>query len=338
MSTNFITPCEFSLTLPSNASCELFTENQASSYKTHLKRPIIDESGQWEVAPVSLTYPHSFNNLDRDIVVGLICHVGGSQPNAQTHDLSELSKEYMAKFFSVFPTDAQRTWLKDILEHFNTRSNNHKNWSEQPIFMDYFPLPRGFYANIQAILTQIAAGLNRNIQHHLETRLNISPSHALTYYPASREVKMRANGMSCDLFTSDKELFVDMLGLPAENLHNSSLPNRPFYYIEFPVRASNPCSFVHIHSIYVYSNLVPYQLVGDTEAPLFGTVPIQGAREEIQTYVFNPTYYYPLAQTHIDEVEVQLNTENGDPFAFTPTGKVVLRLHFRKKSLSNGGI
>ena len=144
---------------------------------------------------------------------------------------------------------------------------------------------------------------------------------------------MTAEGMQAFIFMEDKEFFCDILGLPDSSLYGKD--KYPFYGMEFPISDRNSCRFLNIHSIIVYSDIINYQLVGDTEAPLFGTAPILGKRDEIITYVFNPTYYYPVSRANISEIEIQLNTENGDPFPFTPTSKVVLRLHFRKKPSQN---
>ncbi|KAK2187695.1 hypothetical protein NP493_156g00009 [Ridgeia piscesae] len=55
----------FYLTLPSNASIDLYPENTLTRYVTSLPQ-IISLSGQWECGLVEIQYPHSWYNIRRD--------------------------------------------------------------------------------------------------------------------------------------------------------------------------------------------------------------------------------------------------------------------------------
>ena len=71
--------------------------------------------------------------------------------------------------------------------------------------------------------------------------------------------------------------------------------------------------------------------MGDTEVRLLGVAPVKGARDNIAYWTFNPPYYIPVTTTTIDDIEIQLNTEEGAPFPFTSNSKIVVRLHLRRK-------
>ena len=91
--------------------------------------------------------------------------------------------------------------------------------------------------------------------------------------------------------------------------------------------------------IYVYSGLVKHQLIGNSETQLLGIVPITQNPESLsgqQYYSFNPPYYLELVKNDINEIEIQLNTDWGDPFPFLnqALSRVVCRLHFRRRDLS----
>ena len=89
-----------------------------------------------------------------------------------------------------------------------------------------------------------------------------------------------------------------------------------------------------ISSIYVSSDIIEYQLVGNTQVPLMGVLPIQGENGKQLYWNFNPTFYIPVIKTHIPDIEIQLSTPTGKLLEILD-GDVIARLHFRKKFLSH---
>ncbi len=57
---------DFYITLPSNASASLFPGNKISNFTTKLPRPIDLDERKWEVALVSISFPHSWYTFDVD--------------------------------------------------------------------------------------------------------------------------------------------------------------------------------------------------------------------------------------------------------------------------------
>ena len=53
----------FYLTLPSNASTDIFPNNKTTSYRTKLPETI-DLEGEWEVSVYSIIYPNTWYTLD----------------------------------------------------------------------------------------------------------------------------------------------------------------------------------------------------------------------------------------------------------------------------------
>ena len=54
----------FYVALPSNASLAVFPNNTATSYRVKLPQTI-DLDGNWEVGLYSITYPHTWYNLQK---------------------------------------------------------------------------------------------------------------------------------------------------------------------------------------------------------------------------------------------------------------------------------
>jgi len=156
---------------------------------------------------------------------------------------------------------------------------------------------------------------------------------------------MPDRSVSIKFCTKSPYLLHDIFGFQCEtkNMENSTPSDSRLYYFRVPMRSKRTCNLELLTSIFVYSNIVKYQLVGDTEAPLLGIVPINFSSESTvlsashetrqQYYTFNPPYYIPLITTQFDIIEIQLNTDWGSPFPFKddPNSKVICRLDFRKR-------
>ena len=87
-----------------------------------------------------------------------------------------------------------------------------------------------------------------------------------------------------------------------------------------------------IPSIYIYSDIIKYQFVGDVKVLLLGVLPVQGVDGEQQYWSFNPPYYIPVSMSTISSVNIHLADDKGDEIPFFGDGKVVARLHFRPRA------
>ena len=90
-----------------------------------------------------------------------------------------------------------------------------------------------------------------------------------------------------------------------------------------------------MHQLFVYSNIVEPQLVGDVYAPLLRTVAMtaniqRGAQQE--TVAFDSPHYVPVITDEISTIEINIKNDSGENVSFL-TGKSVCTLHFRRKTL-----
>ncbi|KAF0151799.1 MAG: hypothetical protein FD188_3435 [Ignavibacteria bacterium] len=84
--------------------------------------------------------------------------------------------------------------------------------------------------------------------------------------------------------------------------------------------------------MYIYCDVIKYQIVGDSQAPLIATMPIHGSRNQKCFWEFNPPYYFPVNKKSITSIEMKFCTEKAEPFPFDPNNSwVVVRLHFRRQ-------
>ena len=72
-----------------------------------------------------------------------------------------------------------------------------------------------------------------------------------------------------------------------------------------------------VTSMLVYSDIVELSLVGDTQAPLLGSLPIQSKFGDQAYWSFNPPYYVRLRDKHITTITIQLcdDTDKAIPIA-----------------------
>lgn len=84
-----------------------------------------------------------------------------------------------------------------------------------------------------------------------------------------------------------------------------------------------------VYQVYVYSDIVEPQIVGDSLVPLLRVVNLSGIKNEIVNQTFRP-YYKPVAKFDFDTIEIQLSNEYGEELEFEK-GECIITLHFRKK-------
>ena len=80
--------------------------------------------------------------------------------------------------------------------------------------------------------------------------------------------------------------------------------------------------------LYVYTDCIEQQLVGDVQAQLLHSICIENrSTHTMQTISFESPHYIPVARRNFDSIETNIMDESGQkvPFQF---GRVVVKLHF----------
>ena len=111
------------------------------------------------------------------------------------------------------------------------------------------------------------------------------------------------------------------------------------YYGEIPV---DLCSGKHL--IFIYTNIIEYQYVGDTKAPLLQVIDSKQRLKNGSVCKLEPTHrivlsnldYEKLLSNTIQSIPIELRTETGELVPFSGTGKVILTLQFKKFSNQHG--
>ena len=90
--------------------------------------------------------------------------------------------------------------------------------------------------------------------------------------------------------------------------------------------------------IFIYTNIIEYQYVGDAKAPLLRVIDSKqrlknGSICELEAthrIVFSNLDYKKLLSNTIQSISIELRTETGQLVSFSWTGKVILTLKFKK--------
>ena len=94
--------------------------------------------------------------------------------------------------------------------------------------------------------------------------------------------------------------------------------------------------------MYIYGNICSNMQVGDTFAPLLRHVAIVNDDDEktrgnirlgkFEKIILDYPMYVPLSRTSINSIDIEIRTNKGDYFPFTPNSVTTLTLHFLIKN------
>ena len=242
----------FYLTLPSNASLDVFPDNKTTSYRVKLPQSI-DLEGNWEVGLYSVSYPNTWYTL---------------QKGSDTH---------------IFYAD--------------------KSGLFQQAIVDY-----GYYNSMQELVKAVNKALARNVNDNIK----------LTYNALNGKTTVQLkNGYQLSL----AERMSIILGFGGNYLE----------IITKTTESPHVADLAAMSTIYVYCNIVQPQIVGDTNAQLLKSIPVEGTFGDIITKTFTNIQYVPIQRRSFEDVEVLLRSDTGNPVPFE-RGKVVTTLHFRQHS------
>ena len=87
-----------------------------------------------------------------------------------------------------------------------------------------------------------------------------------------------------------------------------------------------------VQTVYIYSDVIAYQIVGNSKAMLMGVFPIKGKHREQQSWQFNPFQYIDIPSSTNPSLTMRICTPTGEDVNFM-SGDTLCRLHFRRKML-----
>ena len=82
------------------------------------------------------------------------------------------------------------------------------------------------------------------------------------------------------------------------------------------------------YNMFIYSDIVDYQVVGDSYVPLLRSINIADTDKQYPILVYDKPHYVRLSRRQIEDIEIDIKSDQDQPIPFT-YGKVVIKLHFR---------
>ena len=89
-------------------------------------------------------------------------------------------------------------------------------------------------------------------------------------------------------FLSLDKSFFNQLGIITQQVEMTS---KPLYFSHSGVTGNRRAWLEDVQTIYIYSDVIDYQIVGNSKAMLMGVFPVKGKHGEQQSWQFNPFQY-----------------------------------------------
>lgn len=300
----YINRSEFQIVLPSNASAGFYPNNTPATFKTKLAMPI-QLVGEWEMAIVDIQYTHSWINIKNPIKLGVMAYAPASDEPIKSADIVD-----------DFDKLIDQMMIKEKL----VGGYIYRN----------FTLPAGFYAS----MTDVCSFLTREYALAVKEMMPIAKAE-FAYNENTNKVTVNGGRSRAQIFLPD-ENFQKLTGittLPDTRFAKTGSDKNVYATVNYAGVGANEASRLEIPaSMYIYSDICEYQLVGDTQAPLLGILPIDGQHKQQRFWSFVPPYYIGVTKSFLSEIELRLCTDTGDSVPFTSDCLVIARIHFRKKA------
>jgi hypothetical protein len=309
-----------------------YRQNKPTEY-TVVLRSALDFGNahqDWEVALVYAQFTQGWNNVRKDCLVRLLVKLQNLPKQPVANQPPEL-------FHREIPFNEEGTDWEDYLASTHAdemvEAANSKFKLNEWVYYRML-LRASNYPSVQAFL--------QHIRKHFDLafgRFGASLDGEVDF--TTGYVKLIAT--RCEVILLDGDTyFADILGLPTTKVQERDFSSigsgrgRPAKLYTVDLIGTRKPKLDVLHSMYVYSDVIERQPVGDTDAPLLGIVPVgdtsPGSRVH---YAFNPLIYLPVSQAYIRNIRVTLATENGDPVPFaSASDNVVVCLRFRRKASS----
>jgi len=172
-----------------------------------------------------------------------------------------------------------------------------------------FKMINGYYEDGKDLLKEIRRNLSEVAQERIQFNIE----------DFSRKLEIKVTDGAA--FSPDKHI-AKLLGL-----------NSGSRIIENNVKGDNPIDANReMHAFFVYTDIIHPTVVGGQEVPLLKIIDVPHKKiNEVVTRSFSAPEYMPLRTNHIESVEINISTANGQSVHFE-SGLCVVRLHFRKVS------
>lgn len=304
---------DFTITLPSNSNMDTNLNTQ-SDYTVTLRTSRHLEGNDWEVALLHVQYtPDWARNFWQDCTVRVLLQLPEMPRDGEI--MTSRAQVLIKESFPVMHTTGYESlvllWVETMCDRYPDR-----------VYVLYENvIPRSYYTDVMALCKRIQDEFNEAFDPRLRVRMR--------FEMVDNMVQMYMFAPSFHKVLVETDYLCSILGLRKSTLMSDD--TFTLYEVQ-PVGFRRP-RLESVHSLYVYTDLIQYQAVGDTDAPLLGIVPVSDKASGARTqWTFNPPNYLPLNKTSIDTIRIFLRTDKGEPVYFASSAdNVVCTLRFRRR-------
>jgi hypothetical protein len=297
----------------------------------------MNEEVHWQVALLSMHYTNNLNNFQELCTLRIIAE----KPAADEIDNSERqARECVTVGATVVSSPELDTLDKALVASFiNSTDANvaaiQTNELEAPataskeyLFGKVQLVPKR-YENVVAVCEDMVSQINSIFQPRFGLRVR-----AVCSSDGKISLTLR-NGASMVIY-ADNAYIGRALGLKTEAKaidvkdDESKAETREVTLYALSMDGEGKARLDGVQALYVYADLVQYQYVGDTMAPLLAYVDIAESPGRRVGHICNPLVYLSVDKSAIDTISIRICDEHGSDVKFSDDESVVVRLHFRK--------
>jgi len=320
---------DFFITLPSNVTGH--PDNTPSNYTTTLPAPL-ELSGNWEVALLETHYFKDWPNFSERAITLI----------TKLNNPVDKPEPYEEKLIADLEDELREIPDYRDLGYIEVKNGKTYNWTgdvditSAPFAGPFHRLMYEFirftnvkYGKSVGFLT-IPGGTYAHIKDVGKLLVESFPKWDFTSTFSEKTGKLSFAHKERTTYFAMEDPYV-LLRLGYQPIRKKFKENI-FYLARIDREGDRKATLDEIQSIFVYSDIVDYQIVGNTKATLMGVLPTKGSFNESQSWQFNPLQYLPLQSNDIRTITMKLCTPEGDPVQFL-SGDSLCRLHFRRKIL-----
>lgn len=187
-----------------------------------------------------------------------------------------------------------------------------------------FDFPPGSYSSLEHLCTAVSNQLNAQYMQKCEiAEANEAPFN-LMYNDATKKVVTKC---SLRFVATTIRLLGDQL-LQMLGFFNKKTGYERLVFGD--ISMYDPSVVANSATLFVYSDIVEHQFVGDTKAPLLRTSPLCDKSRDVKALTFQRPFYLTVKKNYINSIRIELRNDAGELVHFQ-TGKSILVLHFRKR-------
>jgi hypothetical protein len=323
------------VTLPSNSNLDKYPENKPTEYTVALRRALDFGKSHidWEVALVYAQFTQGWNNVRKDCTLRFLVKI----PKLPTDAAARAAGHQELFVRGEIPYNLDDTEWEDNLcvDYVDDLTDAPDSKFKAAEWVFYKVVVRAsYFSSVQALLGHVSRLFDLAFSRYgasLDCEVDFTTGYA----------KLTPSRCNIMLMLGDT-YFAELLGMPTSRVKARDYSGvggdrgRPAVLYTVTLTGTRKPKLDVLHSMYVYSDVIERQPVGDTDAPLLGIVPVGDAQPGHRVhYPFNPLSYLPVSQCNIKTIHVELVTEHGDPVPFaSASDNVVCGLRFRRKQPS----